>query len=180
MKHSPTMWDTFGPGVMRLNTMPRGDAVDILESLGGSRPWAERVAELRPFDTIASLEQSQQRAWEALSREELLAAFAKHPRIGERDLHQARFAAMAEQAGNEQSGMAGATEEQRRAFEIGNAEYERRFGHVFLICATGKHAPSMLDQLRIRLNNDPAIELANALGEQAQITSLRVLRWLST
>ena len=76
--------------------------------------------------------------------------------------------------------MAAATDEQRREFASGNEEYERRFGHVFLICATGKGPEEMLEQLRARLKNDGATELTNAAREQALITKLRLERWLGT
>ena len=76
--------------------------------------------------------------------------------------------------------MASATEAERHEFAAGNAEYEKRFGHVFLICATGKSAGEMLGQLRVRLKNDRGMELANAAKEQARITRLRLERWLTT
>ena len=46
-------------------------------------------------------------------------------------------------------------------------------------CATGKSAATMLDQLRTRLNNDAATELANAAREQAMVTRLRLERMLT-
>lgn len=180
MTHPPINWDRVRSGVARLNAMPASEAVELLLAMSGSRPWAEKLAAQRPFEHIAALTVAERYGWHELPHEDLLDAFAKHPRIGERNLKQARFADSADQAGNEQSGMAGAAEEQRQAFEIGNEEYERRFGHVFLICATMKTAAGMLEQLRIRLNNDATTELNNATREQTQITELRLLRWLNT
>ena len=55
-----------------------------------------------------------------------------------------------------------------------NHDYERKFGHVFLIFATGKSADEMLAELRRRLDNQPAPELRIAAGEQAKITRLRL------
>ncbi len=62
----------------------------------------------------------------------------------------------------------------RQALAEGNREYERRFGHIYLVCATGKSAEEMLALLRTRLTNDPATELRVAAGEQAKITRLRL------
>ena len=45
---------------------------------------------------------------------------------------------------------------------------------VFLINATGRNAQEMLDALRVRLDNDPATELAEATEQQRQITRLRL------
>src|SRR6266550_1770370 len=60
------------------------------------------------------------------------------------------------------------------ALAQGNVTYEERFGHVFLISATGKTADEMLGALRGRLSNDPATELRVAAEEQAKITRLRL------
>jgi len=180
MKHSPTIWDRVGPGVERLNAMTREEAVGELESLSGSRAWSERVAEARPFESLDALIRASASAWEGMPREALLEAFSRHPRIGERNLEQAQFAADAETSRREQSGMAGATEEERRAFTTGNAEYEGKFGHVFLICATGKSGTEMLGELRLRLKNDADTELKNATRKQHEIVVIRLVRWLST
>ena len=42
---------------------------------------------------------------------------------------------------------------------IKNAEYDEKFGHVFLICATGKTADEMLTCLLQRLSNSPEDEV---------------------
>jgi 2-oxo-4-hydroxy-4-carboxy-5-ureidoimidazoline decarboxylase len=169
-------------GVSRLNALPAAEAVEVLLTCCGSRQWAARMAARRPFVNPDAVIEEAGRIWLSLEKKDWLEAFGHHPRIGERNLNQAKFggAATAAQAGKEQSGMAAATDEQRREFATGNEEYERRFGHVFLICATGKTAATMLEHLRMRLNNDRATELANAAKEQAMITRLRLERWLTT
>ena len=55
---------------------------------------------------------------------------------------------------------------------------EKRFGHVFLICATGKSAAEMLDNLQERLGNMPEEELRIAAEEQHKITNLRLEKLL--
>ena len=60
-----------------------------------------------------------------------------------------------------------------------NLDYERRFGRVFILCATGKSAPDVLDALNHRLRNDEAAELQEAAEEQRKITNLRLKKWLS-
>jgi 2-oxo-4-hydroxy-4-carboxy-5-ureidoimidazoline decarboxylase len=56
----------------------------------------------------------------------------------------------------------------------GNIVYEERFGHVFLICASGRGSGEMLAELRERLGNDPATERAVVHGELVKITELRL------
>jgi hydroxyisourate hydrolase len=61
----------------------------------------------------------------------------------------------------------------------GNREYEARFGHIFIVCATGKSAPEMLALLRERLPNAPAAELEIAAAEQRKITAIRLEKLLA-
>lgn len=60
-----------------------------------------------------------------------------------------------------------------------NRRYEARFGHVFLIAASGRTAGEMLEALRQRIGNDPATELELAATEHRKITRLRLERLLS-
>lgn len=168
----------FSPGITRLNALPPAEAIATLLNCCHSHRWAEQLAAARPFASVTTLHESSDRIWFSLSREDWLEAFSNHPRIGERNISQPKFAATATQATREQSGMAAATPEQLADFTSRNAEYERLFNHVFLICATGKTASFMLDQLRTRLTNDPATELLTAAREQSAITRLRLERWL--
>ena len=62
---------------------------------------------------------------------------------------------------------------------MGNQEYERRFGHVFLIRADGRSAEEMLAELRRRLDNDEMRERAEVTDQLAQISRLRVERLLA-
>ena len=65
------------------------------------------------------------------------------------------------------------------ALEDGNRAYEAKFGHVFLLCATGLGADEMLAALRTRRDNDPETELTVAAGEQEKITALRLRKLLT-
>ncbi len=168
----------FSPGISRLNALPTEQAIATLLTCCHSHRWAEQLAAARPFTTTAALHEASDRTWFSLEREDWLQAFSHHPRIGERVITQPKFAATATQAAREQSGMAAATPEQLAEFTSKNAEYESRFNHVFLICATGKSATHMLDLLRSRLANSPESELLAAAREQSAITRLRLERWL--
>ena len=45
-----------------------------------------------------------------------------------------------------------------------NRRYEARFGHVFLIFASGRTASEVLAELRRRMDNSPATEVSVAAG----------------
>lgn len=131
------------------------------------------MLERRPFATDAALYETAERVWVELNADNWLEAFAGHPRIGgaiQKDSATAKWSA------SEQSGATHAGADTAEALRAGNLEYENRFGHVFLICATGKSAGEMLAALRDRLHNDAATELRIAAGEQAKITRLRLAR----
>ena len=70
--------------------------------------------------------------------------------------------------------MAAASDQIIEALAQGNAAYERRFGYIFIVCASGKSAGEMLDLLTARMQNDPIIEVRIAAEEQAKITELRL------
>lgn len=131
----------------------------------GRRPYADREA----------LFAAAQDEWWRLAREDWLEAFSHHPRIGERPTG-GGAAAWARQ---EQAGAASASEDTARRLMALNREYERRFGHVYLVCATGKTADQMLAILESRLANNAATELREAAEQQSQITRLRLERLLS-
>ena len=104
-----------------------------------------------------------------------LEAFGHHPRIEEDpERLRRRFAETNQWANNKQSGVHGEYEETLAALTQSNLDYEARFGHVFLICATGQSADEMLAALRRRIQNTPERELREAASEQAKITHLRL------
>ena len=152
-----------------LNALGEVAALETLLRCCGSRAWASGVVADRPFKDFAALVASADRNWLHATDEERLEAFAQHPRIGAR-----LQTATAGWASGEQRGVKTASEVTLSELTRLNHEYEKRFPHVFLICATGKSADEMLAALKKRLLNTPAEELANAATEQAKITRLRL------
>jgi 2-oxo-4-hydroxy-4-carboxy-5-ureidoimidazoline decarboxylase len=160
------------------NSLPKADAIQELIRCCGSQRWADAMADARPLADLAQLLERADRVWEGLTREDWLEAFRHHPRIGEQSLR-AKFASTATWASQEQKGVQGASEAVLQGLLKGNEDYEKRFGHVFLICATGKSAQEMLASLQSRIAHDPETELRTAAGEQAKITRIRLERLLS-
>jgi 2-oxo-4-hydroxy-4-carboxy-5-ureidoimidazoline decarboxylase len=160
--------------VAALNALPPADARAALLRCCGSRRWADALLARRPFASTADLLAAADEVWAGLDRADWLEAFAAHPRIGDLDGLRKKFAATADWSAGEQAGVAGAGEAVLRELAEGNRRYEERFGHIFIVCATGKTAAEMLRLLRERLPNAPAAELAVAAAEQAKITRLRL------
>ena len=155
-------------GLERFNGLPEEAAVAELLGVCHSGRWAERVAAGRPYPDLEALQAAADQVWLALNPADWLEAFEAHPRIGESG---GRSKARSRQ---EQAGVGGAGAEVRERLAAGNAEYERRFGHVFLISAAGRDAAEVLDALQARLGNDPGTELQVAAGEHRRITRLRL------
>jgi 2-oxo-4-hydroxy-4-carboxy-5-ureidoimidazoline decarboxylase len=159
---------------------PRVDAASpdvfraLLQACCGSTRWIERMLALRPFGATDVLLSAARREWFALTPEDWKEAFAHHPKIGDREALRARFPATHHFSEQEQSGMGTASDQVIEALAQGNAAYERRFGYIFIVCATGKSAKEMLDLLTARLQNDPVAEVRIAAEEQAKIIELRL------
>ena len=157
-----------------LNAAPELEARSMLSRCCGSRRWVEGVLGRRPFADADSLLRAAAQVESTLDRADWLEAFAAHPRIGDVDGLRKKFAATAHWNEAEQAGVAGAAEEVLHDLARDNALYEQRFGHIFIVCATGKSAPEMLGLLRQRLSNHAEDEWRIAAAEQGKITRLRL------
>ena len=155
------------------NELSDDEAVGALLLVCHSRQWAVQVAAQRPYTDIDALLAAADDTWMALRPEDWLEALDAHPRIGERGGKSAEFSQ------REQAGFGAAGDDVQAAITAGNAEYEERFAHVFLISAEGRSAEEILANLRSRLGNDPDTELRIAAEEHRRITRLRLQRLLS-
>jgi allantoinase len=165
---------TVGMNIDRLNSLPTNAARDTLLRCCGSLRWADDMAARRPFRSEAEVFGAADEVWFGLDRADWTEAFAAHPRIGDIKSLRKKFASTADWASREQAGVVAAHEDMLRALAECNQIYETRFGHIFIVCATGKTATEMLALLSIRLRNDPDTELRVAAAEQAKITRLRL------
>jgi 2-oxo-4-hydroxy-4-carboxy-5-ureidoimidazoline decarboxylase len=128
----------------------------------------------RPFGTRDAMLAASRDVWFSLAPADWQEAFADHPRIGDREALKRKFAETRHLASREQAGVDGASDDVLQALAEGNREYERKFGYIFIVCASGLTADAMLAMLNARLTNDPATELPIAAEEQAKITELRL------
>jgi 2-oxo-4-hydroxy-4-carboxy-5-ureidoimidazoline decarboxylase len=136
--------------------------------------WADAVEQGRPYADTESLYAVADRAARRLTPAEVKVAVAAHPRIGERPEGEGVAAAWSRA---EQSALT-AHEATQDALAAGNRAYEDRFGHVFLICATGLSAEEILADLERRLDNDNETEAAIVADELRKIALLRLRKVL--
>jgi allantoicase len=163
-------------GVSRLRLYGYRAAPSLAESellsCCGSQAWARRMKESQPFLSAEQMFEAAARIWSELAPSDWLQAFAAHPRIGESSADP--------RAAREQSGVTGAPPDVLTRLAAANRAYEQRFGHIYIVCASGKTAAEMLAILESRLSNDAATELRVAAGQQSQITRLRLQKLLET
>ena len=154
------------------NAAPPQDAERTVLACCASGTLAKAIAAGRPYPEPAALLAAVDAAFATLNWDDIVEAMREHPRIGDRAVRGGMSAA-------EQSGAAAASEEVRQGLADGNPAYEQRFGHVFLICASGLSGQEMLDQLRARLDNDEEAERTVVRDELRKITRLRMTKTLS-
>jgi 2-oxo-4-hydroxy-4-carboxy-5-ureidoimidazoline decarboxylase len=143
-----------------------------------SRRWAAEVAARRPYNDLDTLRRVSDAALAALDWSDVLEALAAHPPIGQRHSGERARTEGREADWSRSEQAAAATDDRQTADELaaGNAEYERRFGHVFLICASGLSAGQVLAALRERLGHDEDAERRVVREELRKIVDLRLAR----
>jgi 2-oxo-4-hydroxy-4-carboxy-5-ureidoimidazoline decarboxylase len=150
-----------------------------LKSCCAAEPWVERLLAGRPYAEQGELLAASDAATAELDVTGLAQALAGHPRIGERQsvhIGEGRASAWSRQ---EQAGVATAEDDLLAALATANADYEHRFGHVYLVCASGRGAEELLTVCRARLENDPMTEHGVVVDELAKINRLRLCKLLA-
>ena len=159
------------PSIQWFNDLDPARAREALQACCASSSWIEQLESGRPYAGQEDLAGIGRKAAQELPWDGIQEALAAHPRIGDRPRGDSTEAGWSR---GEQSGAATADDQTRAALAEANRAYEERFGHVFLICATGLSAEQMLAEARRRLGNDAATERAETTRELAKIVELRL------
>ena len=141
---------------------------DQLYACLANRRWAHAVVSQQPFVNVTRLSAVAVEAMNTLTDEEWVEAMKAHPRIGERG------GGAQDSSDREQSRAMQSPPATLEALDAENRRYEDRFGHVFLIAASGRSGDEILAELRRRMSNDPAAEFTEAKRELRKITLLRL------
>lgn len=157
------------PGLARFNALPKDAARAALRQVCASTAWAEQLLAARPCATPEDLYAAGDAAMAELTHADLAEAMAGHPAIGRPEPGDPASA-------REQSGMAGAPEALKAEMLELNLAYQEKFGHVFLICATGRTGEQMRDAARRRIGNAPEQEWEIVRTELGKINRIRLAR----
>ena len=157
-----------------LNQLPAAKASHTFMQCCTASAWVKKMVAARPFSSALAIKKAADDAWQGLTEHDYFEAFEGHPKIGDVNSLRAKYANTKELAGNEQGLVKEANDEVLEVLSQGNADYEAKFGFIFIVCATGKSAKQMSDLLQARLPNNKAQELINAAEEQRKIFQLRI------
>ncbi|WP_215450288.1 2-oxo-4-hydroxy-4-carboxy-5-ureidoimidazoline decarboxylase [Streptomyces sp. ATCC 21386] len=157
------------PGLARFNALEKHVAAAALHEACTSAAWGRRLLAGRPYAAVEDLLAASDAAMAELSEEDLAQAMAGHPPIGRPKPGDPTSA-------REQRGMAGASDELKAEMLELNLAYQEKFGHVFLICATGRTGEQMRDAVRDRIGNAPEREREIVRTELGKINRIRLAR----
>lgn len=158
--------------IQDLNTMDQRKLREHLYECCGCTSWSKMMLTHFPAEDISELLENAKEVWYECSEDEWKEAFSQHPRIGDLKALEEKYSSTT--AAGEQAAVLTAPPDTLRELVDANREYENKFGYIFIVCATGKSPEEMLEIIRARMNNSPAVEIKVAADEQAQIMMLRL------
>ncbi|MGV9287343.1 2-oxo-4-hydroxy-4-carboxy-5-ureidoimidazoline decarboxylase [Streptomyces sp. NPDC003719] len=167
------MTSSSASGLARFNASEETAALAELHEVCASTAWARQLIAARPFTTAEDLLTASDAATAELTAADLAEAMAGHPPIG-------RPRPGDPTSSREQAGMAGASAELKAEMLELNLAYQEKFGHVFLICATGRTGEQMRDAVKERIGNSPEQEREIVRTELGKINRIRLARLLDT
>ena len=162
-----------------LNILPKDQLKQELFKCCGSETWVNKMLPFFPADDMAELLYDAEDQWYECSEADWLESFKHHPKIGDIDSLKKKFATTAGWASGEQGAVGKASQQTLEALAKGNAAYEKKFGYIFIVCATGKSAGEMLQLLQQRLPSTKEEEIKIAMDEQNKITQIRLQKLLA-
>ena len=166
------------PDLDHLNNLSESEAIREFLKCCGSRNWAHQMVARRPFASRDELLDVATKIWWEADHDDWLEAFRSHPKIGEKKAAAEVSSQAASWSGQEQAGVRDSDGETLDELASLNWLYESKFGYIFIVCASGKTAPEMLNLLKARIDSNPETEIRIAAGEQAKITEIRLRKLL--
>ena len=135
--------------------------------------WSTELLKQRPFASVEGLLKAAEQSARTWSWEEILAALNTHPRIGEKKA-QALLSQQEQAFSDREQSALNADQDTLDAIDQGNLAYEKKYGFIFLIKASGLNSQDILTALTYRLKNDPEIEQRIVHQQLMEIALLRL------
>jgi len=157
-----------------LNAAPPGEFAATLANVFEHSPWiAEAAASARPFASLAELRDAMTAVIDQASPERRLGLIRAHPDLANR-MQRAVGLTAASTAEQDGAGLDRLSDAEFALFEQSNDAYRKKFGFPFILCVRRHTRDSILDTFARRLNNQPAQEEREAIGEIGRIATLRL------
>ncbi|MGW6458410.1 2-oxo-4-hydroxy-4-carboxy-5-ureidoimidazoline decarboxylase [Streptomyces sp. NPDC055078] len=151
-----------GTGLERFNTADEATALATLLACCGSRRWAQRLADHRPYPDLDALLAAADEAGYDLTPADLREALAREPSAGPRQ---------------------DAPQAAHTAFTAAHAAYESTFGHPFVISLgpypPHEHVDQILAGIRTRLTHEKDDERAVVAEELRGLARSRLARTIA-
>jgi len=160
--------------IAEFDHLPSVKKSELLFQCCGSNEWVNKMLTVFPVEDLVELLDATEEKWYQCSEADWKEAFTHHPKIGDIHSLKEKFANTAEWAAGEQSGVINANEKTLLQLSKANEEYQKKFGFIFIICATGLTAENILTDMEMRLSHTENEELNIAAAEQLRITKLRL------
>jgi 2-oxo-4-hydroxy-4-carboxy-5-ureidoimidazoline decarboxylase len=162
------------PELAQLNQYDRAAFTAALGHLFEHSPWvAGETWGRRPFRDLAHLHAELCAAMRAATHERKLALIQAHPDLAGRLAQQQKLTAESrrEQAS---AGLGALSPAELAEFQRLNVAYRKRFAFPFVICARLNDKAAIVEAMRARQLNSPAVEFETALREIEKIARLRL------
>jgi 2-oxo-4-hydroxy-4-carboxy-5-ureidoimidazoline decarboxylase len=151
----------------RFNELPPDMARAEMLSCCPCPAWAERMASGRPYSSSHDAIRQSSAILAVLTVTDLAEALTGH--------------LTGQLAGHLPGSLPGACADQDtdRVLAESNLEYERRFGHAYLVCPAGRSDQQLLALMRSRLGNDARTEWRVVRSELRKINEIRLREMLA-
>ena len=160
--------------IAEFDHLPEEKKRELLLQCCGSNEWVNKMLSVFPVEDLVEFLDASEQKWYECSPDDWKEAFEHHPKIGDINSIKEKFANTTQWAAAEQSGVNNSDEGTLKDLAKANTEYQNKFGFIFIVCATGRSADEMLNDLKARINNSKEEELKVAAAEQLKITKLRL------
>lgn len=134
--------------------------------------WGKCITQQRPFHNRDALITYAKHLAQTWTWEDILTALNTHPRIGEKKAKE-QLSAQEQQFSDREQAMFNPNQEILKTIYAGNFAYQKKFGFIFLIKASGLDSQQILTALNFRLIND--LETEKKIVHQ-QLLDIALLR----
>lgn len=156
--------------INKLNQSKESDFVEILKDIFEHSPWIPKKAlRYSPFSSLEDLHDKMVQIVIDAPYEEKLALIKAHPNLGTRI--EMSSSSVKEQIG---AGLNQLSPEEYESFSIINKQYMEKFSFPFIMAVKGQTKGEIYSAMKLRVNNEQAVEFEKALSEVYKIALFRL------